>query len=346
MSDFALLTKLGWQSFFQQQLSLEECESALPARVVEQHRNELLVTADSESFKIPITHSMPDLVVGDWLLLDEQHRFLRLLDRKTCFQRKAAGSQLKRQLISANVDSAFIVCSMNDDFNLNRIERFLSLVNEAGADPVVILSKSDLCSSPDHFVAQVRKLDAFLPVEDVNCLDENSVSKLMPWLKKGNTVCVLGSSGVGKSTLINSLLGNSRQATGSIREDDDKGRHTTTQRSLIILESGGLILDTPGMREIQVTDCKDGIAKTFTDIEELANQCRFSDCKHLKEPGCAVRNAIDLGDLDERRLKNYLNLLREESINSANIAEKRAKDKALGKFYRRTMDEAKTLKGR
>jgi len=346
MSNFSLLSNLGWQSFFQQQLSLEEWENSIAARVIEQHRSEITVATELEIFNIVLFHSMPDMVAGDWILLDKNRQLIRVLDRKTCFQRKAPGSKIKHQLISANVDTAFIVSSMNEDFNLNRIERFLALVNESGAEPVVVLSKSDQSSSPEDLIAQVRKLDDYLIVEAVNCLDSYSVSKLGAWLKQGSTTSVLGSSGVGKSTLINTLLGENSQSTGSIREDDDKGRHTTTRRSLISLGSGGLILDTPGMREIQLTGCKEGIATTFSDIENISNQCRYGDCQHLAEPGCAVRESIESGVLDKRRLDNYHKLLREESLNTASLMDKRAKDKALGKFYKRTLNESNKIKGR
>ncbi|WP_250655826.1 ribosome small subunit-dependent GTPase A [Alkalimarinus coralli] len=346
MSNFSLLASLGWQSFFQQQLSLDEWENASPARVIEQHRSEVTLSNESEIFNIELSHSMPNMVVGDWLLLDKNKQFIRLLERKTCFQRKAPGSKVKSQLISANVDTAFIVCSMNEDFNLNRIERFLALVNESGAEPVIVLSKSDQSISPESYISRTQKLDSGLIVEPVNCLDPHSVSKLDVWLKQGSTISVLGSSGVGKSTLINTLSGENVQSTGRIREDDGKGRHTTTRRSLIPLDTGSLILDTPGMREIQLSDCKEGIATTFADIENLSNQCRYGDCQHQLEPGCAVQQAIVNGVLDQRRLDNYHKLLREEDLNSASLMEKRAKDKALGKFYKRTLNESKKLKGR
>ena len=346
MSSFTSLTGLGWQAHFQQQLSLDEWENAIPARVVEQNKSEITVATKSDSFNIALLVTMPEMIVGDWLLLDSQQHILRLLDRKTCFSRKAAGSKLKKQLISANVDVAVIMSSMNDDFNLNRLERFLSLVNESGAEPVVLLSKSDRSEMPESFVEQVQKLDPFLMVEAVNCLDRESVNKFSPWLKEGVTIAVLGSSGVGKSTLVNTLLGEDRQSTGGIREDDAKGRHTTTRRSLIALDTGGIILDTPGMREIQLADCKEGIAATFSDIEVLSEQCKFSDCHHQDEPGCAVQQAIVSGDLDQRRLNNYLKLLREEEFNSATLSERRSSDKALGKYYKHTLSEAQKLKGR
>jgi len=346
MSNISSLADLGWQNYFQQQLSLDEWNEAIPARVVEQHKSEISVATKSDIFNIHLLATMPEMVVGDWLLLDSQQHVIRLLDRKSCFSRKAAGSKLKTQLLSANVDTAFIVSSMNDDFSLNRIERFLSLVNESGAEPVVLLSKSDQTEAPQSFVDQTQALDPFLMVEAINCLDQESVNKLSPWIKEGNTIAVLGSSGVGKSTLINTLLGENRQSTGEIREDDNKGRHTTTRRSLISLNAGGMILDTPGMREIQMADCKEGIATTFADIEAFAEQCKFSDCQHQNEPGCAVQQAIVSGDLDQRRLNNYLKLLREEVFNSATLSERRSSDKALGKFYKHTLIEAQKLKGR
>lgn len=346
MSNFTSLAGLGWQTYFQQQLLLGEWDESTPARVIEQYKSEITVATETDVFKIALLATMPEMVVGDWLLLDSQQHFSRLLDRKTCFSRKAAGSKLKKQLISANIDTAFIVSSMNDEFNLNRIERFLSLVNESGADSVVVLSKSDQSESPESYTAQVQDLDPFLSVEAINCLNPESVKKLSSWIIEGTTIAVLGSSGVGKSTLINTLLGEDRQNTGGIREDDDKGRHTTTRRSLIALNTGGQILDTPGMREIQMVDSKEGIATTFADIEGYANQCKFSDCQHQTEPGCAVQKAVDSGELDLRRLNNYLKLLREEALNSASLSERRAKDKALGKFYKHTLSQAHELKGR
>jgi len=346
ISNFTSLGSLGWQAYFQQQLSLDEWDKAIPARVIEQNKSEVTVSTGSDTFNITLFATMPEMIVGDWLILDSQQHILRLLDRKTCFSRKTSGSKLKKQLISANVDVAFIMSSMNHDFNLNRLERFLSLVNESGAEPVVLLTKSDQAARPESFVEQTQKLDQFLTVEAVNCLDKESVNKLSPWIKEGTTIAVLGTSGVGKSTLVNTLLGEYRQSTGDIREDDYKGRHTTTRRSLIALDLGGVILDTPGMREIQLVDCKEGIAATFSDIEIFSEQCKFNDCQHQKEPDCAVQEAIKSGEIDQRRLNNYLKLLQEESLNSASLSERRAKDKALGKFYKKTLSQAQEFTGR
>ena len=357
MQDFTSLIPLGWQPFFQQQLSLDEWENTEAARVIEQHRSAIKLVTSQGEITLNLNHTMPNVVVGDWVLLNnppdvnnqdmsQERHFIRLLDRKTCFSRKAAGSKLEEQLISANVDTAFIVSSMNDDFNLNRIERFLSLVNDANAEAVIVLSKSDQTQSSQEYIQAIQTLDPLLMVEAVNCLDEMSVNVLSPWIKSGSTIAVLGSSGVGKSTLTNTLLGETRQSTHGIRDDDSKGRHTTTRRSLLALKEGGLILDTPGMREIQLTNCKEGITTTFADIEALATRCRFSDCQHQGEPGCAIEKAITAGELDTRRLENYQKLLKEDAFNSANLAERRASDKALGKYYKTTLAQSTALKGR
>jgi len=244
------------------------------------------------------------------------------------------------------VDTAFIVCSMNDDFNLNRIERYLALVNNAEAEPVVVLSKMDLCADPEGLSQQVQALDNMLCVVSVNSLSSDSVAALMPWCKAGKTIVLLGSSGAGKSTLGNCLLGEEHQSTAAIREDDAKGRHTTTRRSLLPMPGGAMILDTPGMRELQLADCEEGVASTFSDITELADHCRFGDCAHGNEPGCAVRVAIEVGDLDERRFLNYVKLLREQALNSASLAQRRASDKNLSRYYKRSQSEATKLKGR
>ena len=338
------LANLGWQPFFQQQLSLEEWDTVVPARVIEQHRSIVELATESGTQNLPLSHAMPALTVGDWLLLDTEGEFLRLLERQSCFSRKAAGSKLAEQLIAANVDSAFIVCSLNDDFNLSRIERYLSLVHNAGAEPVIVLSKADLCPDPQALQQQVQTLNPLLCVESVNSLSADSIAVLMPWCKPGKTVVLLGSSGAGKSTLGNALLGETRQLTASIREEDAKGRHTTTRRSLFALPGGAMILDTPGMRELQLAECAEGVAQAFADIEELATQCRFGNCAHGGEPGCAVQRAIEFGELDERRFSNYLKLAREQALNGASLAERRAGDRELSRYHKRVQKEAKGMK--
>lgn len=341
MRNELILANLGWQPFFQQQLSLQEWEELVPARIVEQHRSEIEVATASGHVILPVLQSMPALTVGDWILLDGEGSFLRALERKSCFRRKAAGTGAKEQLLAANVDTAFIVCSLNDDFNLNRIERYLSVVNNAEAEAVIVLSKADLCSDPEAFRAEVQRLDSMLCVEVVSNLVDGAADVLRPWCQPGKTVVLLGSSGAGKSTLANRLLGRDLQSTGAIREDDAKGRHTTTRRSLVEMPAGAMILDTPGMRELQLADCEQGVAATFADIEELARECRFGDCVHDTEPGCAVRSAIESGQLEERRYLNYCKLSREQVLNSASLAERRAADKKRGRYYKTVQRESR-----
>lgn len=336
MSQYSLI-QLGWQPFFQQQLSLDEWQDLLVARVVEQQRSELHLLTEQGSLIEPITSSMPPMTVGDWILIDHQQHFIRLLDRLSFFSRKAAGSKVATQLIAANIDTVFIVTSLNQDFNLNRIERYLSLAHEAGVESVIVLTKVDLCELPQGYIEKVRALDALLPIVSVNSLDAESVNQLEPWCKNGKTIAFLGSSGVGKSSLINTLLGKSIQSTQSIRQDDEKGRHTTTSRSIHLLPSGALLLDTPGMRELQLADCEQGVEETFSEIIKLAQQCRFNDCTHQSEPGCAVRKAIEKGELDERRLNSYVKLIKEQAHNQATLAEKRAKEREFGRYVRSVM---------
>lgn len=338
MTNSISLAQLGWSPFFQQQLSLEEWTEQDPSRVTAVHRSSIEVITEQGEIAVPLNPNMPPLTVGDWILLNRDGRFQRALSRQSLFSRKAAGTKVAEQLIAANVDTVFVVSSLNDDFNLNRIERYLALVAEARVEAVVVLTKSDHCSDPQAFVHQVQSLNAFLAVEAVNALDPSSTKALEPWCGTGKTVAFLGSSGVGKSTLINTLLAREAQATAGIRDDDSKGRHTTTARSLHLMPSGGMLLDTPGMRELQLADCAHGVNEAFADISGLAARCRFSDCRHDNEPGCAVRSAIDSGELDKRRLTNYRKLMREQVLNAATLAEKRAKDRNLGRYYRSVLE--------
>jgi len=338
MTNQFTLSQLGWNHFFQQQLSLEDWESNLVARVAEQQRSQLtLVSEEHQTFYFSLHSGLPQLVIGDWLLLDQQKQFLRRLDRSTLFSRKAAGSKVSAQPIAANIDLALIVSAMNRDFSLNRLERYMALAYEVGVEPIIVLSKADLCDDPSHYIEQVRTLSASLEVFAINALDYNSARPLLSICRQGKTAALLGSSGVGKSTLINTLSGKRVQHTQPAREQDDEGRHTTTCRSIIPLKEAGLLMDSPGMRELQLTECEHGLEVTFSDIAALATRCRFSDCSHQSEPGCAVQSAIADGVLSERRLASFQKLDREQARNKATLAELREKDRKFSRHCRSVM---------
>lgn len=339
------LATLGWNNLFQQQLTLEDLEQEFTAaRITEHHRSGYKLLSESGELPLEIHKSLPSMTVGDWILIDSNQHFVKLLDRQSLFHRKAAGSKVNEQLIAANVTTLFIVCSLNEDFNLSRIERYLAIAHEADVEPVIVLTKADLASDVEDKKRQVQQLDPLLMIETVNALDKTHCEKLLPWCQSGKTVAFMGSSGVGKSTLVNTLLQDQVQLTGGIREDDSKGRHTTTSRSMHFMPTGAVLIDTPGMRELQLIDCADGVAETFSDVESLAAQCRFSDCQHQDEPNCRVREAIESGKLEERRLTNYMKLLREQRRNSATIAEKRASFKKQTKFYKKVQSASRKQK--
>ncbi|WP_406734834.1 ribosome small subunit-dependent GTPase A [Vibrio scophthalmi] len=338
------LSQLGWNHLFQTQLTLDELESNTIARISEHHRSGYTLVSEQGEMALAIHKSLPDMTVGDWIVLDRHGQFVRLLERQSLFSRKAAGSKVAEQLITSNITTLFIVCSLNDDFNLNRIERYLAIAYEADVEPVIILTKADLCNDAEEKRAQVQSLDTMLMIEVVNALSTEQCQALFAWCKNGKTVAFMGSSGVGKSTLVNSLLGESTQSTGHIRENDSKGRHTTTSRSLHLLPSGGVLIDTPGMRELQIHDCADGVEQTFSDIQTLVEQCRFADCQHANEPGCAINKALNAGQIDLRRVNNYLKLMREQERNSASLAEQRSKDKQFTKFCRSIQTENRSRK--
>jgi ribosome biogenesis GTPase len=310
---------------------------ARPARISEQHRSGYLVaeTVDAahRAESLPEWQragsyrrgeSTPESrpAVGDWVLIEGEApnalRIVALLPRFSAIKRGAAGEHYKQQVIAANIDTVFVVCGLDADYNPRRIERYLLLVGGSGVQPVVVLTKSDKDGADvEAALHELRALGA--PVLAVNAKDRASVAALEPWLGAGRSIVLVGSSGAGKSTLTNTLLGIERMKTGAVRESDDRGRHTTTHRALIPLPSGACMIDTPGMRELKPTG-EEHVAESFADVEALAAQCRFNDCRHLKEPGCAVRQAIDDGTIEAQRVANFLKLSEEVAGAASQLA--------------------------
>ncbi|QHQ35957.1 ribosome small subunit-dependent GTPase A [Algicella marina] len=330
------LRQLGWQPFFAAQTSIDEMAAHPPVRVVAQHRSGMEATGEAITATLP---PQAEATVGDWLLFDrDDPARSRLLDRRSLFQRRAPGTTREHQRIAANVDTAFIVSSCNADFNIARLERYVSLVFEAEVEAVILLTKADLADA-DGFVADAAAISERVLVLALDARGTEPAVTLAPWCSPGRTLAFLGSSGVGKSTLVNALSGKPVMATGGIREDDAKGRHTTSHRALHILPGGFCVLDTPGMRELQMFGTEAGIAGVFEDIEALAAACRFNDCAHETEPGCAVRAALAQGEIDAPRLARWQKLKREDAFNSATLSERRAQGKAFGKMVRRVIRE-------
>jgi len=248
--------------------------------------------------------------VGDWVAVrpgepGQLGSIRAVLPRRTCFSRKVAGEVTEEQVVAANVDLVFLVMAMDADFSVHRLERYLLLARDSGARPVVLLTKADLCDDVPALLAEVRVATGNVPVHTVNPRTGEGMADVAAWLAAGRTAGFLGSSGVGKSTLINRLAGDERQRTAGVRESDSKGRHTTTHRELIVLPTGGLVIDTPGMRELQLWDAGDAVSEAFDDVEVLAGGCHFTDCRHAGEPRCAVAEAVADGRLAKSRLESY-----------------------------------------
>jgi ribosome biogenesis GTPase / thiamine phosphate phosphatase len=336
---------MGLSAFFRQQVNIEAMPLDAAARVVEVQRSGLTlctlhgerrITLDGRWWALP-AEARP--TVGDWVLVDDE-RVLRTLERRSLLKRMAAGSKVDVQLIAANVDTVFIVSSCNADFNASRLERYLAWVLDARVDAVLVLTKADLAEDPEHYRAAAREVRRDLCIELVNACDATTLGGVLGWCRAGQTVALLGSSGVGKSTLVNTLAG-ARQATQAIREDDARGRHTTTDRSLHQLPGGAWLLDSPGIRELALAGADSGMAALFEDLDDLAARCRFADCAHAGEPGCAIQAALAAGTLDERRLRNYRKLQREEARTQETLAERHRRARAFAKQVRHASKERK-----
>lgn len=322
------LVALGWSSFFEQQLTVHDQALGVPARIIEEQRGMYRVAsalpqdppwaemAGKLLHQVQASGDFP--AVGDWVIIRQEPgadraTILRCLSRQSKISRQAPGTDSQEQVMAANVDVAFILTSLNQDLSLNRIERYLAVVRQGGVTPIVLLTKADL-GSPEENQKLLEDTSARLGevvVRAISARQGQGLSEVLLHVPVGKTGVLLGSSGVGKSTLINGLAGKSVQVTQAVRDGDDKGRHTTTSRRLIVLTDGGMIIDTPGIRELQLWNAGEGLENAFEDIEALAQRCRFADCKHETEPKCAVQEALANGQLTEERRQNYLKLQRE-----------------------------------
>ena len=310
-----LLHKLGWDEGWEASFADHRAAGLVPARVAIQHRGAYDLIAEAGETRASATTRLfksDDLpAVGDWVGLDPATNLVEaVLERRTLISRKEVLHAAREQVLAANIDVAFLVQALPLDFNVRRLERYLAMAWESGAQPVVLLTKTDLVDDITPYLDDVETITlGSCPALAVSAKTGAGLDQLRPWLEPNRTAVLLGSSGVGKSTIVNALAGAELLATKEVREDDHRGRHTTSHRELIVLEAGGVILDTPGIRELQLWDAD--LEQTFADVDEIAANCRFSDCNHDQEPGCAIRAALDDGSLAAERWQSYVKLQRE-----------------------------------
>jgi ribosome biogenesis GTPase len=312
------LPALGWTAEREDEFDAVARDGWSPARVAGVHRGGLdllgpagpLAGHVSGRLRHAATAAADLPAVGDWVVIrrvesEDKAKIYEILPRRSNFSRKAAGRETQEQIVAANVDTVFLVTGLDNDFNPRRIERYLIMAWESGAEPVVVLNKADLAEDAEEKRREVERVAPGAPVLSLSAKRGEGVEQLLRFTGRGRTVALMGSSGVGKSTLVNRLLGSDVQRTQEVRAGDERGKHTTTHRELFVMPTGGLILDTPGMRELQLLVSERGLRETFDDIEEVALRCRFTDCRHEGEPGCAVREALAEGSLDPERYRNY-----------------------------------------
>jgi ribosome biogenesis GTPase / thiamine phosphate phosphatase len=345
------LRRLGWNQTLEDSFHPCREQGLVPARVAREDRGRYLLLDGRRECPAVLAGRLrhearcrADLpAVGDWVAARTDAAtatIVAVLPRTGAFVRKAAGAATEEQVVAANVDTVFLVAGLDGDFNPRRIERFLAAARESGAEPVLVLNKADLAGQLEAHRAEAGAAAPGVSLVAVSALERTGLDALAPWLRPGSTVALLGSSGVGKSTLVNALLGSGRQATGPVREDDSRGRHVTTRRELVLLPGGALLLDTPGLRELQLWGGDEGLVGAFPDLAALAGGCRFRDCAHAEEPGCAVRAAVEAGRLDASRLESWHKLQGESRWLAARQdararAEEEAKWKVIARARRR-----------
>jgi ribosome biogenesis GTPase len=355
------LEKLGFDNWFNDKTDLSQNPDLQIVRVISVNKNSFVVSNGVKDIYAEVTgkflfnseSSLDFPAVGDFVyaqLFDDDTLAIiqDILPRKSLLKRKAAGKKIDYQLIGANIDYAIIMQSLDTNFNLRRLERYLVMINESNITPIIFLSKSDLIS-PEEVEEKKNQIVNILPDININAFSNNSLSdveNIKTLFTPYKTYCLLGSSGVGKTTLLNNLIHQDLYKTQPIREKDGRGKHTTTRRELIILENGALIIDNPGMRELGVISNEAGLENTFNEIDELEDQCKYKDCTHTVEAGCAVLEAMERGAITEERYNNYIKIYKEAQYNEMSYLEKRQKDKKFGKFFHSTMKDVKKMKGR
>jgi len=353
------IENLGWNDFFQDSFEKYSAEGLLPARVVLEHKNIYNVLSEAGEFLAEVSgrfrheaQSPADFpAVGDWTAIaprpDEGRATIQaLLPRQSLFSRKEAGMKTDEQVLAANIDTVFLVCGLDGDYNIRRVERYVTVAWDSGAVPVIVLNKADICENMEDVVEEVGGVACGVPVLALSAAENTGMEQFAGYLQAGKTAAFLGSSGVGKSTIINRLLGEEKLKTTAVREDDQRGRHTTTHRELLLLPEGGIVIDTPGMRELQLWTDDEGLSRTFPDVEEFIEQCRFRDCTHNSEPDCAVKRALEDGSMDGKRYQNYLKLQKELKHLSIrkDIKTQRQTNRNFAKMIRRVIKEKDELK--
>jgi len=350
------LEKLGFGKWFQDNVNPVDLNRFDIARVMAVHKDSYIINnGENDVFaeligKVVFNAASPiDLpAVGDWVFVTfyDENTFSiihNVLPRKSLLKRKTPGKKIDFQLIAANIDVAFIVQSLDTNFNLRRIERYLVMVKESNIKPIVLLSKSDLIDTENiaNRITEIHKIMPFLHVQPFSNENESGFKSVKDLLAPQQTYCLLGSSGVGKTTLLNNLIGESIFTTRTVREKDSKGRHATTYRQLIKLDSEAMLIDTPGMRELGNFSVETGIDETFTEIKDLSNQCQFNDCTHVNEKGCAVLKAVEIGQVTEKRYQNYIKMKKESIYYEMSYLDKRQKDKKFRKLCKTVMKHKK-----